>query len=138
MARARRQLAAAGALGCVIAALSAQPAIALIPVETRTPVTVASTGPTTATYSGKVRTFLKKGKLDRQKRRALRNCLRGRRVSIDYLGRSIGETVTDSSGNWTISGSKPSPGGEVDVLVSRDVRGGVLCGVILVTSTAIS
>jgi hypothetical protein len=123
----------AGVLGLA----TSEPAAALVPIDTRTTITVTTLSATTATYSGKLTTRLKKGKPDSESRRAARNCLRGRNVSISNLGREFGSAVTDGKGNWSITGPKPAPGGDVKVLVARDVRKDVLCGVISVHSQPI-
>ena len=51
-------------------------------------------------------------------------------VGAEYLGSQIGKAVTDADGHWSVTGAKPPPGADVKVLVCRDVRGDVLCGVI--------
>ena len=130
------RVAAIGAVAALAVAGSAQTAQALAPVLTDTTIIVTPLTSATATYSGRVTTKTKnKGGLDkRARKRAARRCVKGRDIDITFLGADIGRAVTDKSGNWTVTGTKPAAGTQVRVHVSRDVRGDVLCGVILKSS----
>jgi len=117
------------AVGVLLLAVGAESALGLVPVKTNTTIIVTALDPTTATYSGKVTTKLAKKAQD-QGLKGARKCRRARAVEVSYLGSQIGKAVTDADGDWSVTGAKPPPGADVKVLVSRDVRGDVLCGVI--------
>jgi hypothetical protein len=76
-------------------------------------------------------TKLGKGKPSREARRAARRCLRGRPVIVESDGGVIARTKSNAKGAWSVTGAKAPPGLHPRVIVSRDVRGEVLCGIIL-------
>jgi len=106
-------------------------ALALIPIKTNTTIVVADPGGPSVTYSGRLTTKLSKGKPSRETRRAARKCLRGRTVIVESDAGELGRTTSNAKGIWSVSAAKAPPGLNPRVAIYRDVRGDVLCGVIL-------